>query len=245
MPSLANSNPEFVRNHNFCPSLLIAFAALLAWETTAVAYSITGFGPSAYDPDINVLNNNLGINIADYVSEDFDDLNLIPELSQSGTAPVSSTNNGGDKNAWDGARFLKVSGAGTLIWTVNGGTGSFGFGIANDDFDIHTFQVNGGATVDFNAIPNYLKINEIPSNVRWRNGYVFINQEIGDASITTITINNNSTSTVDNLSFDYVAIRTAEPAEVVPAPAPWMTLPVFSIIGVFVMTGRTMHRCLA
>ena len=42
-----------------------------------------------------------------------------------------------------------------------------------------------------------------------------------------------------------LTITAQSGGSVVPAPAPWMTLPVFSIIGVFVMTGRTMRRLLA
>ena len=170
------------------------------------APAIVGFGGTVFDSDVNVLHSNLGIDPDDYVFESFEDLALIPELTMTSSGSSVGVSGGAPgTNAWEGPTYLIMdNGPGTLTWTVSGGTSSFGFGIANDDFDVHTFQINGGSPIAFSDIPNYLLLGQIPAAVRWRNGYVFINQQAGGDPINTITINHNSST--DGLTFDYVAI---------------------------------------
>ena len=184
----------------FCTLLaVLTVLSALAVGPTASAYTITSFAPSAYDPDESVMNTTLGI--TGYLTEDFEDGTLLPDLSISstGATPALGTPSG---VPWDGSKVLEFSASGTsLTFSIAGGATSVGIGIMNHDISGHTLKINGvGSPIDYMAFP------EFDNSTSNRNLYLKIDVELGDALISSLVFN---TPNVESVEFDHLAYSTA------------------------------------
>ena len=91
-------------------SILCAVMTLMLYPPLAISYVVTDFGPTTYDPDTAAMDAALGI--TGYVVEDFEDTELLPEISISTDkhpTPMSTIEIMEDtagSRPWDGAYSL-------------------------------------------------------------------------------------------------------------------------------------------
>ena len=181
--------------------LLIALLSVVCMGTTAEAYVIVSFGPDVYDGGTPAMDAALGI--TGYTIEDFEDSTLVDGLTISGFGFIEYPSNE-PQDAWDGtktATFWGVTEAAPGALNFVGGASSVGIGLSSLHNETNLFRVNGGdwITLDLTNFPDWAIYNNPDPN---QAGYLRIDQEFGDAPITSIELADPQDET---LRMDHVA----------------------------------------
>jgi hypothetical protein len=184
---------------NLCRlSILLCVLAVGMSATSADAYLITMFGPSAYNSNTALMDATLGL--TGFNIENFEDTTLIPGLSASGTNFNLSVSL--PPAPWDGSRAMFLGNQpANITFSLAALASKVGIGMTFVNNSGHTVKINGGSAIDFTALPGF-----VFGNVR--NGYLIIDQQSGDAPITSLTFTNASlpseTLLMDHLAFNVV-----------------------------------------
>jgi len=192
--------------------VFVGAAILLMLPQASIAFTVTVFGPDSYDTDEAIMDATLGV--TGYQIENFEDASLIDNLIISADNPTFefpiTFSNYLQFRTWDGSYVLRTRGnpgneTGDLIFSVTGGTTSFGFGIANDETYPNNTSIiinEIGDGIVLASLTNYQELSD------FRNGYVLIEADTGDPLISSITITQN---TPEGLLLDHVAFSAPVP----------------------------------
>ena len=199
--------------------------------STASAYTFSTFGRDSYDADEDQMNVNLGVTnflFERFESEPLTLSGLSVTMSDSGSnisdvdaflhlshPPMWSY------NKWDGSRVLQAGFFDcALTFIYSPGAYSFGIGISNSDcrdgicpygyegmnseYGGHTLQINGdpSTTTVLSELPGWQDSDCVGG--RYRNIYLRIDAEVGDAPITSISF--FLTGGQETLEFDHLAV---------------------------------------
>jgi uncharacterized protein YjbI with pentapeptide repeats len=142
------------------------------------------------------------VGITGYTIEDFEDLSFVPGLTVSGGVFGQSLNSAWPDAVWDGSSTYldqALTGSG-VVFSIAGGTSSFGIGLGDIDVaDVNLF-VNGQDLGSIMALPNWRKLGD---NVR--DVYLRVDAAPGEI-ITSVRIEQGTASTFnDGIFFDHVA----------------------------------------
>lgn len=209
--------------------IIVCSALLFSCPLEVFAYTISVFSRFAYNADVATMDATLGLP-SSFLFEDFDDSTLIPELH------ISSNYTGfpnalylgpfATGGAWtlDNALNVKptpVTNPTVRFEVVNGIALTIGVGVYGDQGSSARFQINGlGPVITLSDYPNYLVQSGSASH---RNGYVKIEQALGDQPIRFVDFFNGVS---DQIFYDHIAIDYAA----VPEPT---TLILIACAGVF------------
>lgn len=181
-------------------------AAMLLFSTAASAYTVTVFGPAVHDSDTAAMDAVLGVSGA--LIEDFEDLTLIPGLTEAhGTGNLTLPSPG--SSSWDGGNLISIQNA-PILFTYAPGATTFGVGISGDQLlagsvGPETFRINGDVALTFD-LADFAEYQVGPL----RNGYIRIDAELGDLPITSVLF--TSPDSGDTVSFDHLAlVQVPEP----------------------------------
>ena len=184
---------------------------LLSTAPYTCAYTVQFISNTAHSTDLATMNTNLGV--TGYTIENFEDTSLVDGLSirYDSDTPITTLANVyapiHSPNTWDGSYALvndrnnlwgNSSWAMKMGFYIQGGTTSFGVGLANFQSDAthHTLFINGNAWGTIDSLPNYA------TGAYLLNGYLKIDAASGEL-INSISLRNDSS--IDGLVFDYVA----------------------------------------
>ena len=219
-------------HHGFIWLTAAGLICSLAMTTEVEAYTITSFSPASWGAS------DAALGIAGFQIEDFEDVNLLPNLSV-------EINNLGAKNVLDntfdpttdpfGSAFVGSTwdGDNVLLNTVDNQSKNYGDGSA---WEVITFHIAGGATafgfslqhlatdvallVNGQNLGGLLSFGLLPEALA-RNGYLTISADGGDPLITSVSIDNTlGGSPNDGYAFDHLALQSAA----VPEPSTLLLL---------------------
>lgn len=224
-------------------SLILPAVFCLAASTPAGAYTLNHFAGTVYDPNTAAMDAALGI--TGYTIEDFEDVNLVVDLSiefaNPNAGPISVLPNLYNvdtspfpENEWDGTHALvntptnqawSIVGESNLALTttfhIAGGASAFGIGLSNfqpESLIDHTIQING-ADSGFGLIGNLAGFQKDANNtgINTRNLYLLITADPNEI-ISSISIT-QAGNLRDGLIFDHLAFQAAEQTGA-PVPEP-------------------------
>ena len=226
---------------------IIVMAVITVMAVQSVeAVTTTLFAGSTFDSDTAAMDAALGI--TGFNIEDFEDVNLLPDLTVETTAPNSGPLNilprtytdgsaGFSNNAWDGTNAL-VNTSTNEIWFgpggdlqhliaqrttfhLSNGASSFGIGLGNfQEVLDHAVFVNGIEVIS--VLDNEINFT---SGVNLRNGYLRIDAGPGETIFSVafeVRLNGTQTpvggASSDGLIFDHLAFRAIPANGAVPEP---------------------------
>jgi len=176
----------------------VAFSLLLIISTIAKsgAYEITLFtAAQAYNSDVKVLNQNLGLDEGNLIVEDFEDEELIEGLTTNlkGGFPNGST-------TWDGMKCSTHESEGQFKLSLPD-VRLFGIGLGDNDMvGTEQLSINGGPPIDLKNLPNYAQDSST------RAFYLIVRAESGDADIENVAITKGL-----SIGFDHLVLQQEKP----------------------------------
>lgn len=190
------------------------------------AYTINHFGPTTYNENLVIMEQELGISGA--IIEDFFDLDLVEDLTITGP-PYSSAGNFYWYNSWgdpDSKAFIAYpTTTNPAIISIPQGVEMIGIGLGYLEYyppgTIAEMIINN----DFSILLNPTNFPDFDFGVVNKNGYITIRCDENDPLINTITFKAASGS--DAYSFDYIALKFPD------SPTPIPTTPECDITPVF------------
>jgi len=211
------------------PLYIAVYIAICVANTHA--FFISGYGPSSWNPDVETMDANLGIDET-FIIEDFEDPEFVPGLSWSKingdpsvTQPTLVPESTFPGN-WDGVQSLRAEHDfidGDAVFTYSEQLSMFGISISD-----MTPSCILSIYVDENLVGTTDTLSEFASDLinQHKNGYLWIAAE-EDESFNEVSLICDRT---DRFYYDHCALKTAKAAVPEPGITPLLGMGIFGLL---------------